>query len=93
MFKSDAISELPNDKSPGIDCLVSEQLKNASYRLNIVLSVVLKAMLMHGFCPKQSMLTMIVPISKGKNGYITSKSNYRPKDLVPCVPRHEYRDV
>ena len=67
---SDAISELPNDKSPGIDGLMSEHFKNASY---VVLSVVLQAMLKHGFFPKQLMLTMIVPILKSKNGDITSK--------------------
>ena len=72
---SDAISELPNDKSPGIDGLMSEHFKNASYRLNVVLSVVVQAMLKHGFFPKQFMLTMIVPILKSKNGDITSKSN------------------
>ena len=44
---SDAISELPNDKSPRIDGLMSEHLENASYRLNVVLSVVLQAMLKH----------------------------------------------
>ena len=32
---SDAISEIPNDKSPGIDGLMSEHSKNASYRLNV----------------------------------------------------------
>ena len=51
--------------------------KNASYRLNVVLSVVLQAMLKHGFFPKQFMFTMIDPILKNKNGDITSKSNYR----------------
>ena len=63
---SDAISELPNDKSPGIDGLMFEHFKNASYRLNVVLSVILQAMLKHGFFPKQFMLTMIVPILKSK---------------------------
>ena len=59
-----------------------EHFKNASYRLNVVLSVVLQAMLKHGFLPKQFTLTMIVPILKSKNGDITSKSNYRPIALA-----------
>ena len=75
---SASINGLPNDKSPGIDGLMSEHFKNASYRLNVALSVLLQAMLKHGFIPKQFMLTMIVPILKNKNGDITSKSNYRP---------------
>ena len=49
---SDAISELPNDTSPGIDGLMSEHLKNASYCLSVVLSVVLQVMLKHGFFSK-----------------------------------------
>ena len=79
---SDAISEFPNDKSPGIDGLMSEHLKNASYRLNVVLSVVLQVMLKHRFFPKQSMLTMIVPILNSKNEDITSKSDCRPIALA-----------
>ena len=79
---STSINELPNDKSPGIDGLMSEHFKNASYRLNVALSVLLQAMLKHGFLPKQFMLTMIVPKLKSKNGDITSRSNYRPIALA-----------
>ena len=79
---SASINELPNDKSPGIDGLMSEHFKNASYRLNVALSVLSQAMLKHGFLPKQFMLTTIVPILKSKNGDITSKSNYRPIALA-----------
>ena len=79
---SASINELQNEKSPGIDGLMSAHFKNASYRLNVVLSVFLQAMLKHGFLPKQFMLTMIVPILKSKNGNITSKSNYRPIALA-----------
>ena len=79
---SASINELPNDKSPRIDGLMSEHFKNASYRLNVALSVSLQAMLKHGFLPKQFMLTMIVQILKSKNGDITSKSNYGPIALA-----------
>ena len=61
---SASINELPNDKSPGIDGLMSEHFRNASYCLNVALSILLQAMLKHGFLPKQFMLTMIVPILK-----------------------------
>ena len=61
---------------------MSEHYKNASYRLNVALSVLLQAMLKHGFLPKQFMLTTIVQILKSKNGDITSKSNYRPVALA-----------
>ena len=52
---SASINELPNDKSPGIDGPMSEHYKNSSYRLNVALSVLLQAMLKHGFLPKQFM--------------------------------------
>ena len=79
---SASINELPNDKSPGIDSLMSEHFKNASYRLNVALSVLLPVMLKHAFLTKQFMLTMIVPVLKSKNGDIISKSNYRPIALA-----------
>ena len=45
---SASINELPNDKSPGIDGLMAEHFKNASYRLNVALSVLLHAILSMG---------------------------------------------
>ena len=59
---SDSINELPNDRSPEIDGLMSEHFKNAYYRLNVALSVLFQALLKHGFLPKQFILTMIVLI-------------------------------
>ena len=79
---SASINELLYDKSPGIGGLMSENSKNASYRFHVALSVLLQAMLKHGFLPKQIMLTMIFPISKSKHGDIISKSNYHPTALA-----------
>ena len=77
---SASINELPNDNPPppGTDGLMSKHFKNASYRLNVVLSILSQAVLKHGCLPKQFMLTRIIPILTSKSGDITSKSNYRP---------------
>ena len=76
-----AIKELPNNKSPGYDGLMSEHFKHASHRLYVLMAIVLQSMMKHGFLPQQFMTTMLVPILKNKNGDIASKSNYRPMAL------------
>ena len=73
-----AIKELPNNKSPGYDGLMSEHFKHASHRLYVLMAIVLQSMMKHGFLPQQFMTTMLIPILKNKNGDIASKSNYRP---------------
>ena len=73
-----AIKELPNNKSPGYDGLMSEHFKHASHRLYVLVAIVLQSMMKHGFLPQQFMTTMLVQILKNKNGDIASKLNYRP---------------
>ena len=73
----EAISELPRNKAPGYDGLMSEHFQFASHRVKIELAIVLQAFMRHGFLPDSLMLTMIVPILKRKNGDISFKGNYR----------------
>ena len=73
-----SIKELPNNKSPGYDGLMSEHFKYASHRLCVPMTIIIQIMIKHGFLPQQFMTTMLVPILKNKNGDIASKSNYRP---------------
>ena len=73
-----SIKELPNNKSPGYDGLMSEHFEYASHRLCILMTIVIQIMIKHGFLPQQFMTTMLVPILKNKNVDIASKSNYRP---------------
>ena len=73
-----SIKELPNNKSPGYDGLLSEHFKYASHRLCVLMTIIIQIMIKHGFLPQQFLTTMLVPILKNKNGDIASKSNYRP---------------
>ena len=73
-----SIKELPNNKSPGYDGLMSEHFKYASHRLCVLMTIIIQIMIKHGFLPQQFMTTVLVPILKNKNGDIASKSNYRP---------------
>ena len=76
-----SIKELPNNKSPGYDGLMSEHFKYASHRLCVLMTIIIQIMIKHGFLPQQFMTTMLVPILKNKNGDIVRKSNYRPNAL------------
>ncbi len=46
-----AIKYLPHNKSPGHDSLMSEHLQYASHRLSVLLAVLFKLMLQHGYLP------------------------------------------
>ena len=78
----DAISDLPKNKSPGHDGLMSEHLQKASGRLAVLLSLNFSFILRHGYLPDRLMMTLLSPILKSKNGAITDKSNYRPIALA-----------
>ena len=73
-----AIKQLPCNKSPGHDGLMSEHFQRASDRLPVLLSLLFNALIVHGFLPPNLMVSMLVPILKSKTGDITSKNNYRP---------------
>ncbi len=62
--------------------LMSELFLHASHRLPVLLAVLFKLMLQHGYLPDSFMLAMLVPILKIKTGDITSTRNYRPKALA-----------
>ncbi len=64
------------------DSLISEHFHYASHRLPVLLAVLFKIMLQHGYLPDSFMLAMLVPILKSKTGDITSTGNYRPKALA-----------
>ena len=47
----EAVAELPKNKAPGYDGLMSEHFQFASPRLNVILAIVLQSFLKHGFLP------------------------------------------
>ena len=73
-----AIKQLKNGKSPGLDGLSSEHIKNASQQLAVLLSISFNCMIIHGHLPCQLMDTCIISIIKDKKGNLTDKDNYRP---------------
>ena len=83
----EAVAELPKNKAPGYDGLMSEHYQFASPRLNVILAIVLQSFLKHGFLPVGFMITMIVPILKNKNGDMTSKNNYRPIAIATVMSK------
>ena len=46
-----SIKELPSDKSPGYDGLMSEYFKYASHRLCVLMTIIVQIMIKHGFLP------------------------------------------
>ncbi len=78
----EAIKYLPHNKSPGHDSLMPEHFQYASDRLPVLLAVLFKLVMQHGYLPDSFMLAMLVPILKSKTGVITSTRNYRPIALA-----------
>ena len=65
-------------KSPdhhGINC---EHLKLSSNHIPTMWSFLFTPILVHGFIPKNFMLSSLVPLVKYKSGDLTAKDNYRP---------------
>ena len=73
-----AIKELKSGKSCGLDGLSAEHYKYASDNLPVLLSLVFRCMIVHGYLPKKFMYTVIVPLVKNKKESITDQDNYRP---------------
>ena len=51
---------------------------NAGQQLPVLLSILMSAVLVHGYVPKSILKSVIVPIIKNKNKRISDKNNYRP---------------
>ena len=64
-------------KSPGLDGISSEHIKFAGQQLPVLLSILMSAILVHGYVPKSMLKSVIVPIIKNKNKRISDKDNYR----------------
>jgi hypothetical protein len=84
---TESVKTLKTGKSPGMDCLCSEHLKFASYRLTVLLTLFFNAVISHGYIPEQFMDSVIIPILKDKKGDITDKDNYRPIALTSVLSK------
>ena len=74
----DALRTLSLGKSSGHDGLFAENFKFAHRSLAVLLALCLTSMLVHGYLPKDCMVTTLMPILKSKSGDISDKNNYRP---------------
>ena len=74
----DIIKDLSYNKSPGLDGICSEHMKFSGQQLPFLLSILMSAILVHGYVPKSMLKSVIIPITKNKNKRISDKDNYRP---------------
>ena len=72
-----AINKIKPGKSDCIDGMLSDNFKNGTPRLNICISLLFTAMLVHGIAPGALLLSTLVPIPKNKRGNKSDSSNYR----------------
>ena len=57
--------------------MLSDNLTNGTLKLNMFISVLFSAMLIHGVAPGGLLLSTLVPIPKNKRGNKTDSNNYR----------------
>ena len=72
-----AINKIKPGKSDCIDGMLSDNFKNGTPRLNICISLLFTAMLVHGIASGALLLSTLVPIPKNKRGNKSDSSNYR----------------
>ena len=57
--------------------MLSDNLTNGTLKLNMFISVLISAMIIHGVAPGGLLLSTLVPIPKNKRGNKTDSNNYR----------------
>ena len=82
-----AINDLSDNKSTGVDQISAEHLKLASGRLAPLLSLCFSAFVVHGFLPNPMMTVLLVPVLKDKAGKVGSSTNYRPIALANILSK------
>ena len=83
----DAINNLAEGKSCGIDGIYAEHLKYCSLNYRSLLARCMTSFLVHGYLPDTLMSVILVPIIKDKSGKINSKDNYRPIAIASTMSK------
>ena len=78
------IKKLKSGKGDGFLGLNSDCVIHAPRRLTVLVSLLFRAMTVHGFVPEVLLLGTMAPIPKGK-GYSTSSDKYRSITLSSCL--------
>ena len=82
-----AIQDLKDSKSCGLDGIYAEHLKHCSNFIIPLLSMCFSSLFVHGFLPEAMISVVLVPIVKNKSASICSKSNDRPIALASIVSK------
>ena len=72
-----AVQKLKPGKSDCIHNMYSDNLKNGTYTLYHMISILFTSMLIHGVSPGYVLLSTLVPIPKNKRGYKCNSNNNR----------------
>ena len=67
------IKDLSYNKSPGLDGICSEHMKFAGQQLPVLLSILMSAILVHGYVPKSMLKSVIIPIIKNKKNVLVTR--------------------
>ena len=81
------ISKLKSGKSDGNKGFTSDDLHNSGKRLNILLSLLFKSILFHGYSPHELLLSTIVSIPKDVKSSLSSADNYRGISLFNSIAK------
>ena len=73
----EGVAKLKRGKHDGYKGHFSDHVINGTNRLYIQLSLVFNSMLIHGYCPKDFLLSTLVPIPKNKQKSLNCSDNYR----------------
>ena len=83
----EAVKQLDDNKSCGLDTISAEHLKFASLKLMPLLAMCISGFLIHGILPDSMISVVLVPVIKNKAGRIASKDNYRPIALASVLSK------
>ncbi len=82
-----AIIQLKELKTGGLDQITAEHLKFASFRLVVLLAMCFTGFMIHGLLPESMLSVTLLPVIKDKAGKVGSLDNYRPIALASVVSK------
>ncbi len=82
-----AIIQLKELKTGGLDQITAEHLKFASFRLVVLFAICFTGFMIHGLLPESMLSVTLLPVIKDKAGKVGSLDNYRPIALASVVSK------
>ena len=87
---SNAFKSLKLGKAYGVNGVSAEHFLHAHNVLHVLLSLLFRSFITHGYLPPDFMKTALVPIIKNKTGDTSDKNNYMPIALVTAASKIFY---